>query len=1148
MQSWLKKATISRGLAKDLNVPAWRRMTSWNGILSLMRTALGLKDRDISAVEAALEIVETAMWQHPEGAGDLMEARGRAWMAKEKEFQESKAARGPMPGAKRKAMSSPPSQEEPPETKELVTHQSNLGKAYDKLVPDVGKAIVHDTSLNAGHWMTKAKVGLQSGVQLAGMWRNKFMDGKGKGSILDAINDAVAGREVHRERLNDMDREFLGKTATLAKSYPDEMGAYGKLLNDSTKYDVRADGKAPKIRDVNKPENQPMDDWQGNDNYAEMNAAYKKLSPAVQQHYADYHEFLRGKANALGEEHLRQIIKLFDPPKVAGLSKAESRKALLERALDHDLTDDDKEHFEKLGLSGEIGRAYALTKPSATYFSAFRDGDNVVTGRYPMPEGGGETGHDGEKLRDDTRAFKTRKEAHDYAVGTKLKASTRIVHYAEDSPGNFIRVQEPDSEVKEFHVTVQREHTEMHRTPAEAEAARKDMITHGVKNVSQVLDKRQQENWRTIGGGAAGKFENMLKDRDDLSPTERDKMIQTSRQLLLSQQAGNRLGTHWNEKRNISGANWKEIYEAAHNYSTAANYHISYSKSLPAIDEAMKRLEDHASTNQEGPDAKLISVIRNSYQDRVYGGPDVVSPKVPQWLRGLRVLGFTKYVLTPHFIVQHQIHPLAYTAPHMAGRFGYMHSVNYLRQAANDVGGNIPNITSGMKSSAAMAKALLGFGTDAERVAGATPLNIMDQIIARRIMHNGREARMLRNLQDRGKMGNGFTDEALGSSGLAKVEAVMGQTTNAMEATNRSIAALGSYRAEYDRLTQQGKSSEEAHDLAVEYASQTVEKSMGVFSGGTMAPMLKHPLIRAALQFKQFPMQANYALIRNLHDIFKGDTPEVKKEAVRALASQLGSAAVMSGAHGMPLAALKAVALLGMALGISPSPSQIDDRLRRSIAKHMSPTVANVFMDGLSGMSPYAPDMSHMFGYNDDIFSEPYNNDWKSAMWDAVGGAPASSAGDTMKGLNHVMHGDWAKAVGELSPLGIVSNAFKAYTLDTQGLQTGAGLKVMGPSGLAAAWKALGFTTEGQTRAYAGRTALEQDIQDTKSEKRKALDAARHGDSSAYLKWNAANPNDKITAEQASNARHGMSSESILGVKVTGKNRDKLKEYQNVYE
>ena len=76
LQDQFKSAKISPELARDIGIPKWRKATMWEGALNLMRRALGLGPRDVSAVEAAMAVSEKAMWKRDPGMA--MEAGARS--------------------------------------------------------------------------------------------------------------------------------------------------------------------------------------------------------------------------------------------------------------------------------------------------------------------------------------------------------------------------------------------------------------------------------------------------------------------------------------------------------------------------------------------------------------------------------------------------------------------------------------------------------------------------------------------------------------------------------------------------------------------------------------------------------------------------------------------------------------------------------------------------------------------------------------------------------------------------------------------------------------------------------------------------------------------------------------------------------------
>lgn len=1138
VQQLLRRVKISDELAHDIGIPKWRKATMWEGAMSIIRQALKLGPRDTGAIEAAMAITEHAFWKRDPMMA--MQAAGRLARAEDRPMQR-----------RLRSMITDPDPEQLPE-------ERGVGGKIKDFVNDVAPRVVKDAAFDAERWFAKQRTNFMSDTQIAGLHRDKLADSKG--SILDKIIDAKENRWHQFNELSKGDNEFLSRTALLMKKYAPNMADYGRLLDMSGKFGIHAD-QQPKP-----PKNlvtASMDRWQANKNHQDAYNLYASLPEELRDHYKELKTFYKDKATAIGREHIERVLREFEAPDYA------TREQMVDKALKHDLSDEDMEHYNSLdpAIGNELRKAYGLMNPKGVYFNAFRDGDYVVTGRYDMPAGGNSVDYSGSKLPDDTREFDSRADAHEYATSTDLHATPKMKYYFKDpnDPSKYVtEIYDPDTEkmvrassdeydAKTYQVTLQREHTEIHQKPSEAERARKAMEKIGVKDVSQVLDKRRDADVTKMTGTMEQAFAKRIDDRS-MTDGEKQTLKEASRQIALMLQSGNRIQKHWTQRRNVAGANYKEIYDAARSYSNAANYHIANSKSLSELDKAMGRLNDFADKNRTGENAGLISRIQNAMTQRAYGMSNVVSPKMPGWMRALQTAAFIKYLVTPRFIIQHQMHPLAFSVPQMSGRHGYMNAFGAQRQALSDVGGNIPNIAKGLRASGAMVKALFDRHASIDKmIAAGKPLDMLGQIIEgvrNAGVNGGREALALEQLRDAGRLHSGFDDEFYGASKLDKLNMLTRQTTNAMEATNRASTGLAAYRLERAKLLSEGVKMDEAHDRAVQYAKQTIDNSMGVFTPSNMAPMFKHPMLRGMMQFKQFPIQQAYSLIRNAYHGLKDESPEVRKEAVKTLGYQLGGAAVMAGVHGLPLEILKAVGLLGSALGVSPSPSQIDDRMRRGLADSLSPTVANAIMDGpLSTLGPFAPDVSNIFGYNGDFFyGEPHNNDWKGYILDTLGGAPLNTLTDTYRGIGELATGDWAKAVSHLPVPGLLANFAKAYTLDTEGAKTQSGLQIMPASPEAAAMKILGFTSQQQNRAYEGRTALQADMQDTKAEKRAALTTAQKGDMSAVLKWNAANPQDRISLSQARAARKGQSAEAILGEKVTPRVKAKLDEYERTYQ
>jgi hypothetical protein len=76
-----------------------------------------------------------------------------------------------------------------------------------------------------------------------------------------------------------------------------------------------------------------------------------------------------------------------------------------------------------------------------------------------------------------------------------------------------------------------------------------------------------------------------------------------------------------------------------------------------------------------------------------------------------------------------------------------------------------------------------------------------------------------------------------------------------------------------------------------------------------------------------------------------------------------------------------------------------------------------------------------------------------------VGGAPASLAGDWMKGAQALSNGEWGEAAQRFSPVKMLTDAIKSYRVTSTGKKTAAGYESLAPYGAGeAVLRTLGFT------------------------------------------------------------------------------------------
>ncbi|PWF32841.1 hypothetical protein DBB30_30710, partial [Yersinia pestis] len=73
------------------------------------------------------------------------------------------------------------------------------------------------------------------------------------------------------------------------------------------------------------------------------------------------------------------------------------------------------------------------------------------------------------------------------------------------------------------------------------------------------------------------------------------------------------------------------------------------------------------------------------------------------------------------------------------------------------------------------------------------------------------------------------------------------------------------------------------------------------YSSGNRPRIMQGNIAKVILLFKQFGQNMIYTLARTAHQSLKGETPEARREAQRALAGIIGMHTIFAGVMGLPL-------------------------------------------------------------------------------------------------------------------------------------------------------------------------------------------------------------------------------------------------------
>ena len=118
------------------------------------------------------------------------------------------------------------------------------------------------------------------------------------------------------------------------------------------------------------------------------------------------------------------------------------------------------------------------------------------------------------------------------------------------------------------------------------------------------------------------------------------------------------------------------------------------------------------------------------------------------------------------------------------------------------------------------------------------------------------------------------------------------------ERFNREVIAMSAFRAAMEKRKSY-PDQQRAFAESVAEAKDATTRSMFDYSSPNKPRYFQHPVARVVLQFKQFPQQMTFFLAHNFVNMFKGATPEIKREATARFVGTMGMAGIFAGGTGL---------------------------------------------------------------------------------------------------------------------------------------------------------------------------------------------------------------------------------------------------------
>jgi hypothetical protein len=131
-----------------------------------------------------------------------------------------------------------------------------------------------------------------------------------------------------------------------------------------------------------------------------------------------------------------------------------------------------------------------------------------------------------------------------------------------------------------------------------------------------------------------------------------------------------------------------------------------------------------------------------------------------------------------------------------------------------------------------------------------------------------------------------------------KVMGLMTGLFHNAERFNREVMAMSAFRQAMDARKDR-KDKDAAFEEALLAAKDVTHRAMFDYSSANKPRFFQNPVAGVVLQFKQFPQQMTFFLVHNFLNMYKGESPEIRREARARFVGTMGMAGIFSGVTGI---------------------------------------------------------------------------------------------------------------------------------------------------------------------------------------------------------------------------------------------------------
>jgi len=280
------------------------------------------------------------------------------------------------------------------------------------------------------------------------------------------------------------------------------------------------------------------------------------------------------------------------------------------------------------------------------------------------------------------------------------------------------------------------------------------------------------------------------------------------------------------------------------------------------------------------------------------------------------------------------------------------------------------------------------------------------------------------------------------------------------ERYNREIGLLAAYKL----AREQGVPHERAVDQAID--------AVGEVHGSAMAELgpefFQSGIGKIVGTFKRFAMSQVYLQYKLMRDMFKGASPEIKREAAKQYLAVNGVVWTFAGLKGMPVYGLAnlATSILNWMFGDEDEPFDLDEVMRANLG--------NAIFTGPLGTALGA-DLSSRAGFSDLLWRPDPKRVSEVGLgtyiMEQLGGPAFGIIKSMQEGIKHADRGDYYRALEAFSPSAL-RNIEKGFRYATEGAVNSKGFPITQDlSGFDSLKQALGLTPNELAEIYAKNNA-----------------------------------------------------------------------------